>query len=205
MLRVEARNAETPIERKPEWIRTTAKMGPEYTELQSLVKTEGLHTVCQEAGCPNIFECWEDREATFLIGGEQCTRRCDFCQIDTGRPEPTSTATSRAGSPSRCSRWACATPRSPASPATTSPTAARGSTPRRSARSTSSTPAPASRSSSPTSTACPSWSAQVFDARPEVFAHNVETVPRIFKRIRPAFRYERSLRGASPWAARPGW
>ena len=63
-------------------------MGPEYTELQSLVKAEGLHTVCQEAGCPNIFECWEDREATFLIGGDQCTRRCDFCQIDTGKPQP---------------------------------------------------------------------------------------------------------------------
>ena len=47
---------------------------------------EGLHTVCQEAGCPNIYECWEDREATFLIGGDQCTRRCDFCQIDTGKP-----------------------------------------------------------------------------------------------------------------------
>src|SRR5690625_4535071 len=61
-------------------------MGPEYTELMNLVKNEGLHTVCQEAGCPNIFECWEDREATFLIGGEQCTRRCDFCQIDTGKP-----------------------------------------------------------------------------------------------------------------------
>ncbi len=63
-------------------------MGPEYRELQALVQREGLHTVCQEAGCPNIFECWEDREATFLIGGDQCTRRCDFCQIDTGRPEP---------------------------------------------------------------------------------------------------------------------
>jgi len=86
MLRVEARNAETPIERKPSWIRTTAKMGPEYTALHSMVKREGLHTVCQEAACPNIFECWEDKEATFLIGGEQCTRRCDFCQIDTGRP-----------------------------------------------------------------------------------------------------------------------
>jgi lipoic acid synthetase len=61
-------------------------MGPEYTQLQHLVKDEGLHTVCQEAGCPNIFECWEDREATFLIGGSQCTRRCDFCQIDTGKP-----------------------------------------------------------------------------------------------------------------------
>ena len=88
LLRLEVRNAETPIERKPEWIKTRAKMGPEYKQLQSLVKSEGLHTVCQEAGCPNIFECWEDREATFLIGGDQCTRRCDFCQIDTGKPQP---------------------------------------------------------------------------------------------------------------------
>ena len=56
--------------------------------ITDLVKSEGLHTVCQEAGCPNIFECWEDREATFLIGGSQCTRRCDFCQIDTGKPDP---------------------------------------------------------------------------------------------------------------------
>jgi lipoic acid synthetase len=86
LLRIEARNAETPIERKPSWIRTRATMGPEYKELKSLVKSGGLHTVCEEAGCPNIYECWEDREATFLIGGEQCTRRCDFCQIATGKP-----------------------------------------------------------------------------------------------------------------------
>ncbi len=63
-------------------------MGPEYTSLTGLVKKEGLHTVCQEAGCPNIFECWEDREATFLIGGDQCSRRCDFCQIHSGKPQP---------------------------------------------------------------------------------------------------------------------
>src|SRR3712207_6961261 len=63
-------------------------MGPEYRALQQLVRGEELHTVCQEAGCPNIFECWEDREATFLIGGGQCTRRGDFFPIDTGRPEP---------------------------------------------------------------------------------------------------------------------
>ena len=88
MLRIEARNAAVPIEKKPEWIKTRATMGPEYTELKSLVRSGGLHTVCEEAGCPNIFECWEDREATFLIGGDQCTRRCDFCQIDTGRPDP---------------------------------------------------------------------------------------------------------------------
>ncbi|MFZ4498036.1 MAG: lipoyl synthase, partial [Candidatus Nanopelagicales bacterium] len=88
MLRIEARNAEVPIERKPEWIRTKLKTGPEFLKINALVKAEGLHTVCQEAGCPNIYECWEDREATFLIGGEQCTRRCDFCQIDTGKPAP---------------------------------------------------------------------------------------------------------------------
>ena len=86
MLRLEVRNAETPIEKKPSWIKTRALMGPEYTELKALVKAEGLHTVCEEAGCPNIYECWEDREATFLIGGDQCTRRCDFCNIDTGKP-----------------------------------------------------------------------------------------------------------------------
>src|SRR5690349_15460251 len=68
MLRLEVRNSQTPIERKPEWIKTRAKMGPEYTKMQNLVKSEGLHTVCQEAGCPNIYECWEDREATFLNG-----------------------------------------------------------------------------------------------------------------------------------------
>ena len=88
MLRVEARNAGTPVERKPPWIKIRARFGPEYRELKDLVHREGLHTVCEEAGCPNIYECWEDREATFLLGGQACTRRCDFCQIDTGRPEP---------------------------------------------------------------------------------------------------------------------
>src|SRR3712207_9279192 len=86
LLRLEVRNSQVPIERKPEWIKTRLKTGPEYTELKSLVRREGLHTVCEEAGCPNIYECWEDREATFLIGGDQCTRRGDFCQIDTGKP-----------------------------------------------------------------------------------------------------------------------
>jgi lipoic acid synthetase len=88
MLRVEARNSQVPVERKPPWIKTRLRTGPAYTELKALVRGEGLHTVCEEAGCPNIFECWEDREATFLIGGDQCTRRCDFCQIDTGKPQP---------------------------------------------------------------------------------------------------------------------
>ena len=162
MLRLEVRNAETPIEKKPEWIKTRAKMGPEYTELMNLVKGEGLHTVCQEAGCPNIFECWEDREATFLIGGEQCTRRCDFCQIDTGKPD-----------------------------------ALDRDEPRRVAESVRKihefNPGIGVENLIPDFNGKPDLLEQVFDSRPEVLAHNVETVPRIFKRIRPAFRYDRSL------------
>ncbi len=69
LLRIEARNAEVPIERKPEWIRTRLKTGLQFSKISALVKDGSLHTVCQEAGCPNIYECWEYREATFLIGG----------------------------------------------------------------------------------------------------------------------------------------
>ena len=86
MLRLEVRNARRRSRRSRPGSRRGRSMGPEYTELKALVKREGLHTVCEEAGCPNIYECWEDREATFLIGGDQCTRRCDFCNIDTGKP-----------------------------------------------------------------------------------------------------------------------
>ena len=91
LLRLEVRNAAVPIERKPAWIRTRFRTGPEFTDIRATVESQGLHTVCVEAGCPNIYECWEDREATFLIGGDECTRRCDFCQIDTGKPEPLDT------------------------------------------------------------------------------------------------------------------
>jgi lipoic acid synthetase len=192
MLRVEARNSETPIERKPSWIRTTAKMGPEYTALNGLVKGQGLHTVCQEAGCPNIFECWEDREATFLIGGEQCTRRCDFCQIDTGRP-----ADFDADEPRRVAesvremelRYATITG------------VARDDLADGGAWLYAETIRQVHALSEgtgveiliPDFNGVPELVGQVIDAQPEVFAHNVETVPRIFKRIRPAFRYERSL------------
>ena len=193
MLRVEARNSATPIERKPEWIRTTAKMGPEYTALNSLVKGEGLHTVCQEAGCPNIFECWEDREATFLIGGEQCTRRCDFCQIDTGKPadfdadEPRRVAESVA---QMQLRYATVTG------------VARDDLADGGAWLYAETIRAIHQLNHgtgveiliPDFNGVPELVQQVIDAEPEVFAHNVETVPRIFKRIRPAFTYERSLR-----------
>ena len=156
------------------------------------MKSEGLHTVCQEAGCPNIYECWEDREATFLIGGDQCTRRCDFCQIDTGKPaaldrdEPrrvaqsvlsmglkyaTVTGVARDDLPDQGSWLYAETVR----------------------QIHESVPGCGVELLAPDFNAVPEFLQAVFESAPEVFAHNIETVPRLFKRIRPAFRYERSL------------
>jgi len=192
LLRLEVRNAQTPIEKKPEWIKTRARMGPEYTAMRALVTEKKLHTVCQEAGCPNIFECWEDREATFLIGGSQCTRRCDFCQIDTGKPadydrdEPRRVAESVV---EMNLRYATVTG------------VARDDLPDEGAWLHAETvrmihelnPGTGVELLATDFSGNPELLRVVFDSRPEVFAHNVETVPRLFKRIRPAFKYERSL------------
>ena len=192
LLRIEARNAEVPIERKPEWIRTKLRTGPEYTQIHALVKSEGLHTVCQEAGCPNIYECWEDREATFLIGGSQCTRRCDFCQIDTGKPV--------AFDPDEPRRVAVSVRQMELRYATVTGVA-RDDLPDEGAWLYAETIKQIHKKSPgtgveilvPDFSGKPALLQKVFDAKPEVFAHNVETVPRIFKEIRPAFSYERSL------------
>jgi lipoic acid synthetase len=192
LLRIEARNSAVPIEKKPEWIKITAKMGPEYNALQSLVKTENLHTVCQEAGCPNIFECWEDREATFLIGGSQCTRRCDFCQIDTGKPadldrdEPR-----RVGESVKTMQLRYATVTGVARDDLADEGAWLYAETIRQIHQQS--PGTGVEILVPDFSGNPELLQLVFDASPEVFAHNVETVPRIFKQIRPAFKYERSL------------
>ena len=77
-----------PAGRRPEWLRVKARTGPNYSELKDIMRSQSLHTVCEEAGCPNIYECWEDREATFLILGDRCTRRCGFCDVRTARPAP---------------------------------------------------------------------------------------------------------------------
>ncbi len=192
LLRIEARNAAVPIEKKPEWIKTRAIMGPEYTQLRSLVVREGLHTVCQEAACPNIFECWEDREATFLIGGEKCTRRCDFCNIDTGKPDPLDRDEPRRVAESVRSmelRYATITG------------VTRDDLPDEGAWLYAETiravhelnPETGVEMLAPDFSGKPHLLNEVFETRPEVFAHNLETVPRIFKEIRPAFRYDRSL------------
>jgi lipoyl synthase len=192
MLRIEQRNAATPVERKPEWIKAKVNIGPEYVELKKQVKIEGLHTVCEEAGCPNIFECWEDREATFLIGGSECTRRCDFCQIDTGKPaaldrsEPLKVAMSVK---KMDLRYATVTG------------VARDDLPDEGTWLYAETVRQIHKLNKGTGVELliPDFSGNpghldaICDAAPEVFAHNVETVPRLFKSIRPAFRYERSL------------
>jgi lipoyl synthase len=192
LLRVEARNTRTPLERRPSWIRARGKSGNEYAHLKQLVTRAGLNTVCEEAGCPNIFECWEAREATFLIGGRECTRRCDFCQIDTGKPlavdfeEPRRVAESvrQMGL-----RYATVTG------------VARDDLPDGGAWLYAETVRQVHEVNPSTGVELliPDFNAnfellqQIFDAGPEVLAHNLETVPRLFRRIRPGFRYQRSL------------
>lgn len=192
LLRVEKRNAETPIESKPRWIRNQVKTGPEYEDMKNKVKSAGLHTVCQEAGCPNIHECWESREATFLIGGDTCTRRCDFCDIKTGKPglldrdEPRRVAEEIREMDLNYSTITGVT---------------RDDLPDEGAwlyaeivrKIHELNPHTGVENLTPDFSGKPDLLQEVFEARPEVFAHNLETVPRIFKRIRPAFRYERSL------------
>lgn len=192
LLRLEVRNAAVEIERKPSWIKTKYLNGPNAADIRKRVADQGLHTVCQEAGCPNLSECWEDREATFLIGGDVCSRRCDFCQIGTGKPseldldEPRRVAESVAA---MGLRYATVTG------------VARDDLPDQGAWLYAETV----RAIHEAIPGCgvelliPDFSgeahllAEVFEARPEVLAHNLETVPRLMKRIRPAFRYERSL------------
>ena len=192
MLRLEARNSQVPIEKKPPWIKTRLRTGPEYTELKNLVRREGLHTVCEEAGCPNIFECWEDREATFLIGGDQCTRRCDFCQIDTGRPQPLDTDEPRRVAASVATMGlAYATVTGVARDDLSDGGAWLYAQTAREIHAA--VPGCGVELLIPDFNAEPGRLAEVFSARPEVLAHNIETVPRIFRSIRPGFRYERSL------------
>ena len=87
-------------ERKPAWLRVPVRIGKGYRELGHTVRDLDLVTVCEEAGCPNIYECWADGTATFMINGERCTRACGFCQVDTRRPSPCH-RTSRSGWPGR--------------------------------------------------------------------------------------------------------
>ena len=193
MLRIEKKNAESPIEQKPRWIRNQVRTGPGYEDMKSRVAGASLHTVCQEAGCPNIHECWESREATFLIGGDKCTRRCDFCDIATGKPEPLDR-----DEPRRVAENIQEMDLN----YTTITGVTRDDLPDEGAwlyaevvrKIHELNPHTGVENLTPDFSGKPDLLEEVFEAKPEVFAHNLETVPRIFKRIRPAFTYEKSLR-----------
>jgi lipoic acid synthetase len=178
--------------RKPPWLKVRLVSGPNYEELKGIMRGRSLHTVCEEAMCPNIRECWEEREATFLILGSKCTRRCGFCDVMTAKPdevdedEPTRiadavremglryvvlTGVARDDLDDGGARiWASAIHATreavPGIGVEILPSDFRGGE---------------------------RDIATVLDAEPDVFAHNLETVRRLHPRIRPAFGYDRSL------------
>ena len=196
--------------RKPDWLRVRLPAGPEQEEFQRLkarFRGRGLHTVCEEARCPNIFECWGQGTATVMILGETCTRGCRFCSVRTGKPggvldHGTSPRTRRC----RLRRWGSPTSCSPWSTETTSATAARS--PRRERPfDASSTTAPALRVETlvgdfPREQHEDVRTVVAQEGRPDVFAHNVEVVPRLQRSIRDArCSWDRSV-GASSWPPR---
>ena len=144
---------DTPILRKPDWIRVKAPTSAGYAQTREIVKSKGLITVCEEASCPNIGECWDKKHATMMILGDVCTRACSFCNVSTGKPLAGVDVAIRS-----------------ASPRTTIEIL------------------------TPDFLRKDGWEHRVIDARPDVFNHNLETVPRLYLTIRPGARYFHSLR-----------
>ncbi len=184
--------AARPTGPKPAWLKTRARFGPNVRDLKSIMRTLDLHTVCEEAGCPNIFECWEDREATFLILGEKCTRRCGFCDVETAKPD---------GLDEDEPRRIAEAVRAMGLRYVVLTGVARDDLPDGGARIW----AEAIREVRGAMPGCgievlpPDFKgrcediATVIEAEPDVFAHNLETVRRLHGRIRPGFDYDRTL------------
>src|SRR5207248_1385837 len=179
--------------RKPEWLRTKAHMGPEYLELKRTMRSLDLVTVCEEAGCPNIFECWGDGTATFMINGDRCTRACGFCLVDTRRPDALP-------DPAEPEHLAEAVERMGLAHAVIT-AVARDDLPDGGA-------SPFAACVAPVRPPCPRTSVEllipdckgdaaaldtVFAARPDVLNHNLETVLRLQRTVRPSASYARSL------------
>jgi len=188
-----AHRPDNPVLRKPDWIRVKAPLGREYSRTETIVREHGLHTVCEEAGCPNIGECWTHRHATMMIMGDTCTRACAFCNVKTGLPgalnadEPLRVADAVAklglkhvvvtsvdrddlsdGGAKHFAETIHAIRR--ASPGTTVEVL------------------------TPDFLRKPGAVEVVMEARPDVFNHNLETVPRLYLNVRPGARYYVSLR-----------
>ncbi len=188
-----ANRPETPILRKPDWIRVKAPGSPIYAETQKIVRENKLVTVCEEAGCPNIGECWSKKHATFMVMGDTCTRACAFCNVKTGMPEALDL-----GEPERV---ADAVARMGLMHSVIT-SVDRDDLPDGGARHIAETVL-AIRAASPATTIevlTPDFLKKsgalemVVEARPDVFNHNLETVPGLYLKIRPGARYFHSLR-----------
>jgi lipoyl synthase len=178
--------------RKPPWLKVRLQLGPNYASLKDLVRREGVHTICEEASCPNIYECWEEREATFLIGGDRCTRRCAFCDVMTARPEGYDTDEPRRVAESVRQmdlRYAVIT--SVARDDLADGGAWLFAETTREIRGL--LPGCGVELLVPDFKGSDDALAIVCEVAPDVVAHNIETVPRLFDRIRPAFTYAGSL------------
>ncbi|HWY14633.1 MAG TPA: lipoyl synthase [Rhizomicrobium sp.] len=188
-----AHRPDQPLLRKPDWIRVKAPVSAGYVETQRIVRANGLHTVCEEAGCPNIGECWEKKHATFMIMGDTCTRACAFCNVKTGWPQPLDAA--------EPARVAAATAKLGLAHVVVTSVdrddlddggaahfaavigAIRGRC-----------PATTIEVLTPDFLRKPGAAETVVAARPDVFNHNLETVPSKYLAVRPGARYFASLR-----------
>ena len=188
-----AHRPDTPVLRKPDWIRVKAPGSPGYAETKRIVREHGLHTVCEEAGCPNIGECWTKGHATMMIMGEVCTRACSFCNVATGLPKPLD-----ADEPARVAEAVAklglghvvitSVDRDDLADGGAAHFArVIGSIRRR-------TPSTTIEVLTPDFLRKDGALETVIEARPDVFNHNLETVPSLYLRIRPGARYFHSLR-----------
>ena len=193
-----AHRPDTPVLRKPDWLRVRAPgSGPgsgQYAATREIVKREGLHTVCEEAACPNIGECWSQRHATMMIMGDTCTRACSFCNVRTGTPGPLNPA-----EPERVARAVAqmglkhVVVTSVDRDDLPDGGAAHFAAVVRAIRAAA--PATTVEILTPDFLRKPVAAAEaMIDARPDVFNHNLETVPRLYLSIRPGARYFHSLR-----------
>jgi lipoyl synthase len=178
--------------RKPPWLKVRLPSGPNHGELRSIVRGLDLHTVCEEAMCPNLGECWEAREATFLILGDHCTRRCGFCDVMTARPEPVDQEEpARVAEAVRAMRLRHVVVTGVARDDLPDGGASIWAATIRAVRAT--VPGCAIEVLPTDFKGGERDIATVIEAEPDVFAHNLETVRRLHGRIRPAFGYDRSL------------
>ena len=177
---------------RPAWLRVRAPGGPNYTRLARLIRDQGLHTVCEEANCPNMGECWEHGTATFMILGDTCTRSCGFCAVKTGRPpfldadEPRRVAEAIAGMNVQHAVLTSVN---------------RDELPDGGAAIWAETITRIREASSETGIEVlipdfqGDWVALrvVMEAKPDILNHNIETVPRLYRRVRPQAKYARSI------------